>query len=152
MDAVAVSGDESAVAITVAMTLELWYGIDGGLENYVKALRWDFWQEGGDMGAEDDPGWPEIGPRARFAQTAREEGHRQLAHLWMQDGAQKVTVTLRRDQWECILHDAETSAPAYDELAGESSDGQSREEMLASTAGCRETIVVVGAALRPRGP
>ena len=152
MDAVAVSEDESAVAITVAMTLELWYLIDGGLENYVKALQWDFWQEGGDLGAQDDPGWPEIGPRARFAQAAREEGHRQLAHLWMQDGAQEVTVTLRRDQWECILDDARTSAPVYADLARESGDGQSREEMLASAAGCRATMVVVGDALRPREP
>ena len=146
------AGEASGSCLAIAMTMSLWDSIDGGMDNRANDARWRFWEGGGDMGP--DPSNPEVGPESALAHAIREEGWRQLrdpprrsVHAEDPDeDTDAVTISLSLEMWRVVLADAQSQVGVYEELA-RSSSGSSRREMLASAAGCRETLRVVGSAL-----
>ncbi|HEY7812959.1 MAG TPA: hypothetical protein VIC62_06945 [Nakamurella sp.] len=130
--------------ISITMSVRLWSGIDGGLDNKATNSMWQYWDSGGDIG---DPERPDVGPVSRFARAIREEGWRQV-DTWKRPAGEFVEVTLTGQQWEFILADARDSLPIYEELAAAAA-GRSKHDMQESAELCRMTITVVGRALGP---
>lgn len=135
--------------VTISMTVRLWNGIDGGLDNKATNSMWDYWNSGGEIGGESHP---DVGPTSKFATAIREEGWRQLPESFRLNRDRMVDPQLTSEQWEFILADARDSLPIYESLAQEA-EMPSRQEMIDSAKLCQETITIVARALSiQRGP
>ena len=134
--------------VTIRMSVWLWNGVDGSMDNKATNARWEYWQGGGSIG---DPEDPHVGPTSAFASAIREEGWRQVPEAGQLPLDDEIDVSLTREQWEFIVADARESLPVYEDLA-QTTEGQSRQEMLDSAEHCRAIITDISRVLRTGGP
>lgn len=133
--------------LTIRMSVWVWNGIDGSMDNRATNAMWEYWNGGGEIG---DPADPDVGTDSRCARAIREEGGRQVDNAWLRPADEMLHVTLTTAQWRFVLETAQNDLPVYDDLAI-AAVGTSQREMLESAQLCRAAIQIVARALDASG-